>query len=203
MAAGLAPLEARAPRPLYRTLLIEGRIKFVYPPPALLAYEGARGLGRVLGLRRSTEGVLGAAAWASLFATALATALLLRPGREGVNATAAVLAGVAALTFYPAVKAVTLGQFQALITAAQAAALLSLQRGPAGAAGALTGLVCLVKPHFAVLGVWAWRRREHRFLLAGAAAAAVPLVAAVWRYGVSPHLDYLNALSFLGRHGES
>src|SRR5262249_6233766 len=67
----------------------------------------------------------------------------------------------------------------------------------------LIGLVCLVKPHFAILGAWAWRRRELRFLLAGTAAVAVPLMAGVWRYGLSPHLDYLNALSFLSRHGES
>src|SRR5262245_60836587 len=147
MAAGLAHIEARDPRPLYGTLLVEGGVKFQYPPTVLLGYEGARGLGRVLG--RSTEGVLGAAATASLIVTALATALLLRPGREGANPMAAVLAGAAVLTFYPAVKAVSLGQVQALITAAQVVALLCLQRGRTGAAGALIGLVCLVKPHFA------------------------------------------------------
>lgn len=201
MAAGLAHLESGDPRPLYRTLLIEGGVKFQYPPGALLLLELARSSARVVGA--SPQALLDGLTKAALVITALASAALLRGARPPSSGVAAALAGLLTLSFYPALKAVSLGQIQASITAALALLLLAWRLGHRASPGLLLGLVCVLKPHFALLALWAAQRREWRFLGAAGAAAALPLAISVGRYGLAPHLDYLGALAFLGRRGES
>jgi alpha-1,2-mannosyltransferase len=63
--------------------------------------------------------------------------------------------------------------------------------------------MCLVKPQAGVLAAWALIRRRPRFL-AGFAAVALPaLILSIARAGLASHLEYLEVLSFLSRHGES
>jgi alpha-1,2-mannosyltransferase len=76
-------------------------------------------------------------------------------------------------------------------------------RGRRTAAGALAGLLCLVKPQFAVLLLWGLLRRQGRFVLAGTAAAAAGLVLSLALFGLPNHLNCLRVLSFLSHHGES
>ena len=192
-------IDSRDPRPVYDAVLFEQRIKFQYPPTSLLALEALR---RVDAPRLSS--LLNVVSWITVAMTAIATGLLLRAGSGGRRGTRLFLLGVAAtITFYPVVKAYTLGQIQAWITVLLALMLLAWVEGRRAMAGVLLGLVCLVKPHFAVVGVWGLLRRESRFAAAAAVTAGAGLALSLHRHGLANHLNYLDALSFLGRRGES
>jgi len=75
-----------------------------------------------------------------------------------------VLVVLAALTFYPLIKAYSLGQVQAWLNLLFATVMLAWMYGARGVAGAALGLMCLVKPTYALLFLW------------GALATTVPLV---------------------------
>lgn len=201
MKAGLAHVESDDPRPVYQAVLFGARIKFQYPPASLLALELARGLAARAGAR--LESLLNAFTWLAVVATVVCAAAILRAGRPPGSRLAAALMATAAFLFYPLLKAYTLGQVQAWISALLALLLLSWQAGRRGLAGVLLGLVCLLKPHFAAVALWAVLRREGRFALAALLTALAGVLASLLRYGLPHNLDYLPALAFLGRHGES
>src|SRR6185503_10315806 len=98
-------------------------------------------------------------------------------------------------TFYPLIKAYSLGQIQAWLNPLFAAVMLAWTYGARGVAGTALGLMCLVKPTYALLFVWGAVRRELRFVASGAAVIAAGLVLSVWRYGLQEHFEYLRVLS--------
>jgi hypothetical protein len=199
MEAALQHVDSGDPRRLYDAVLFEQRIKFQYPPTSLLALEALRGMG---GSRVPL--LLNVLTWIAVAVTAITVGLLLRAGAGGARGLSLFLLGVAGtITFYPVVKAYSLGQIQAWITALLALMLLSWASGRRTVAGVLLGLVCLLKPHFAVVGLWGLLRGERRFLAAAAATAAVGLAVSLAHFGLADHLNYLQALSFLAGHGES
>jgi alpha-1,2-mannosyltransferase len=112
------------------------------------------------------------------------------------------LAAVGVLTFYPVLKAYSLGQVQSLVTALFAAALLAWQRKRHGLAGAAIGLALLIKPSYAPLLVWGCVRREWRFVTAAAAVALAGVVTSLWQFPLREQLDYLRVLAFIGQRGE-
>lgn len=201
MAAGLAHLESGDARPVYQAVLFDARIKFQYPPTSLLALELFRGAARATGLPLSA--LLNAASWLAVVATIVTSAALLRAARPPASPLAAALLAASGFVFYPLLKGMSLGQVQTWIGAALALLLLAWRLERRLVAGVLLGLVCLLKPHFALVGVWALLRRERRLLLGAMATAALGLLVSLLRYGVPNHLDYLGALAYLGRHGES
>jgi hypothetical protein len=195
---------------LYATLFFGERIKFQYPPSSLLVcYPAvqapvASALGR-LGLE--WVDVLNGIGQLLVFATAIVVADLLRrgvPGLQRKDAVVLVIAGVVlTLTYYPIVRAYTLGQIQAWLNAFFAAVAWCWVRGRKGAAGVFAGLMCLVKPQYGVLLVWGLLRRQGQFVAATALTGVLGLVVSVMLFGVANHLDYLGVLSYIGRHGES
>jgi alpha-1,2-mannosyltransferase len=199
MEVALWHLDSQAPRRLYEAVLFEQKVKFQYPPTALLALEGLRAVGA-----GSQPWLLNAVTWLSVVLTAVVTGALLARGSRGRRRAALFALGIAAtLTFYPALKAYSLGQIQAWVTALAALLLLAWVHGRRTAAGVLLALICLAKPHFVLVGIWAVLRREYRFAIAALITGLAGLVLSVSRYGLGNHLNYLDALSFLGRHGES
>src|SRR5262249_50338521 len=107
------------------------------------------------------------------------------------------------LTFYPIVKAYTLGQIQVWINGMFALAFLCWVVERRALAGFLMGIVCLIKPQYGLFLLWAILRLEWRFVAAGVVTAGAGLVAAVITYGWTNHVDYLRVLSFLSEHGEA
>jgi hypothetical protein len=199
MEAALRHLESGDPRHLYDAVFFDERIKFQYPPTALLPLDALGYLGA-----SSVFARLNVLTWLAVAITAFATGGLLSAGSGGPRRAALFLLGAAAtLTFYPVMKAYSLGQIQAWITALLALLLLAWVRGRRTTAGVLLGLVFMVKPHFAVVALWALLRRERRFAAAAAITAAVVAALSVHRYGLANHLNYVKALSFMGRHGEA
>ena len=67
----------------------------------------------------------------------------------------------------------------------------------------MVGLMCLVKPQYALFVLWGALRREWRFAAAGAAVIGLGLSASLALYGWSDHVDYLRVIGFLSERGET
>ncbi len=219
MAAALEHVQEGEGGPLYQDIFFDQGIKFQYPPSALFALEAMLLFGdervRIYdempfpGLPPVND----FAGWAFLILAAISSAALLEYGLRRSAGGSYAFDGLAALrvavvfgltlTFYPAVKAFTLGQIQLWINALFAAALALFALGRPVASGVLTGLVCLMKPHYGLFALWSLLNREWRFMAALIATGSAGLGAAVLHYGWANHLDYLKVLSFMSRHGES
>jgi hypothetical protein len=107
------------------------------------------------------------------------------------------------LTFYPIVRAFTLGQIQPWLDFLFAAMVwLTMKRQPL-AAGLMAGLMSLMKPQMALLVVWAALRKQWSFAASLLAIAVVGALAAVAVYGLQANLDYVSFLSYISKHGEA
>ncbi len=217
-AAALRHVRSGGAATLYADIFFKRGIRYQYPPSALFALAAMEWIAparvlvddvRYAGPRPTINDMIG---WFFLLLTAAATAALLEIGlrrrgiaRGGAAMLALRLAAVAGLTltFYPAVKAFTLGQIQTWVNGAFAAALLCWITGRKTGAGALVAFICLIKPHYGLLLVWAALRGEWRFVYACGAAIAAGLAVSVGVLGWENHLDYLRVLSFLSERGES
>jgi hypothetical protein len=210
MKAAAAWLRLAPGRPLYEALFFGGKIKFQYPPTSLLAtYPLTQGALSALPARLGVSDVtlLNALSWVLVFATAgFAAATLLRAagGSPGADRLVLAAAGVLlALTYYPVVKAYTLGQIQAWINALVAVLVWCWVGGHRAAGGVLAGLVCLIKPQYGLLVLWGVVRREWRFAAAAVVTGAAGLAISVGLFGLANHIDYLHTLSFIARRGEA
>jgi alpha-1,2-mannosyltransferase len=198
---------AAAPEtPLYGELFFRRHLRFEYPPPALFAGKALRFL------ERDWLVIADVVKWLSVALTALASAAILettmrrQPGfvdRPQLPLARLTIVGLLTLTFYPVIKAGTLGHIQVWVDALFALALLCWLWGLRPLGGALIGVVCLIVPHYGLLLLWALLRREWSFFLAGAATAALGLAASVSVFGLSNHLDYLGMLQFLTQYGDA
>lgn len=218
MAAAHGYLGEGGDQPLYSVIFFEEGIKFQYPPSALFALEGMLVFGeeRVRTYDEMTfaglppvNDLLG---WAFLVLAAGCSAALLEIGlrRSGIahrfDTAALIRIGLVflfALTFYPAVKAFTLGQIQLWINSLFALVMLLFVLGIRAMSGVLMGVICLMKPHYGLFALWGLLNREWRFAVGCLAVGAIGLALSLWHYGWDNHLDYLRVLSFMSQHGES
>lgn len=214
----LAHVRSRAAGPLYATVFFKHGVRYQYPPSALFALaamqwiEPARVVVDDQAYKGSRPAINDLAGWFFLLLTAAACAALLEIGlrRRGIpcGGTALLALRVAAvfaltLTFYPVVKAFTLGQIQTWVNGAFALALLCWATGRKTACGLLVAFVCLIKPHYGLLLLWAALRREWRFVHACGGAIAAGVAVSIAVLGWENHVDYLRVLSFLSERGES
>jgi alpha-1,2-mannosyltransferase len=204
--------------PLYAELFFRRQFRFQYPPSSLFALMGLQLAGREN--VRTMDGqhfapwpaVNDMVGWLFLALTALASFAILEKrlasqtafvDRTWLRALRLLLVLALAVTFYPLVKAYTLGQIQVWITGLMALALLCwLGRWPA-LGGVLVGLVCLIKPHYGLLVVWGLLRREWTFAAAAVLTGMVGLAAALAVFGLANQIDYLQVLQFLSQRGEA
>jgi alpha-1,2-mannosyltransferase len=218
MSVSLDYVQAHKDKPLYSELFFERKLKVQYPPSSLFAVAGLRWLVGVQGIRTeectvydlpTITDVLG---WLFILMSAVSAAALIEIGlrrRGAPPASAGTLAGrfvivlALALTFYPLVKAYTLGQIQNWLNGLFALSLLCWATGRKVPSGVLLGLMALVKPHYGLFVLWALLRREWRFATALAATALVGVLGSILAYGFANHLDYLRVLSFLAERGET
>ena len=205
-------------KPLYSEIFFERKLKFQYPPSSLFAVAGLVWLVGQEGIRTeeckvydlpTINDVLG---WFFIWMSAVCAAALLEIGLRRQQAPPASGAMVAArfvivlalaLTFYPLVKAYTLGQIQNWLNGLFALALLCWVTGRKVPSGVLIGLMALVKPQYGAFVLWGLLRREWGFAAALAATAIVGVAGSIMAYGLANHVDYLRVLSFLTERGET
>jgi alpha-1,2-mannosyltransferase len=211
---------ARQPHttPLYSEVFFKRGVKFQYPPSALFTIAAMRMAGpervRVaeyyVGPWPPINDILG---WGFVLAMIISNAALLHvgfrqsdlspPSNWSSLAICTVIAAGFTLTFYPVMKAYTLGQIQVWLNSIFALSLLMWVIGRKTLSGFLIGLICLVKPHFGLFLIWALVRREWRFIGTCAATVCIGVAASVLVYGWADHIDYLRALSYMAERGEA
>jgi alpha-1,2-mannosyltransferase len=218
MALALEHFRSEPTTPIYRAVFFDHKIKFQYPPSSLFALMALEAIAPAERVRITDQDVY---AWPTindivgllfLVLTATATAALLErrlrqecahdDSRTLTVLRIAIVFGLA-LTFYPLVKAFTLGQIQVWINGLFAVALLCWATGRPIASGTLMGLLCLIKPHYGLFVIWAMLRKEWRFAFACMAMGATGLIGAIAVFGWSNHFDYLPVLSHLAERGET
>jgi len=190
-----------------RDLFFVDHIKFQYPASSLLLYSALDLLGIT-----PTPKALNVLVWLSVLGTALAvyqTCVVFIDKYQSslrLNSTdkylIAAAFGIATLFFYPIMIAWRLGQIQALLNVAFAVACLCWLYDRKIAAGALIGVICLVKPQLSLFFIWALLRGQKDFAIGQAAAIAVGLTLSLALYGWDNHIYYLEVLSYLSQHGE-
>ena len=203
--------------PLYSEIFFNRHVKFQYPPTALLAISGMRLVDpdRV----RTNEFYAGpwptldvTTSWIFLGLMALATAAVLElrlrelyPAEPWRSTTVlrGIIVAALTLTFYPVVKAFTLGQIQVWINALFALALLAWMLGWKASSGVAIGLICLIKPHYGLFLVWAAIRGEWRFVIGCVSAGCVGLAISIAAFGLADHIDYLSVLLYMFQRGET
>ncbi len=193
---------------LYEKLLYRRQEKpFQYPPSALLLPYGAEAL-----LGPPWLALVKALTWLSVPAIGALTALLLQRGlgslargdqEAGGRAAVWFLAGLATFSFYPAMAAYRAGQIQAWLNAGFGAALWAWATGRPRLAGVLLGIGCLIKPQWAPLLLWGVLRKRWGLVAGFLAVTTVGAGLSLLLFGWAPHLEYLGALSFLSKRGES
>lgn len=218
MAIALEHVRSGDPSPIYRSVFFDRNVKFQYPPSSLFALMGMQAVAPPERVRTTDQDIY---AWPTLndamalfflALTAAAAATLLelrlrqdwgwrdRPTQVGLRT--AMVFGLA-LTFYPLVKAFSLGQIQVWINGLFAVAILCWATGRKTTSGVLTGMICLIKPHYALFVLWALLRKEWRFAFACVATGFAGLVASIAVFGWTNHFDYLPVLSHLAERGET
>lgn len=193
---------------MYPEIFFNRHIKFQYPPTALLPMWGLQWLGidttnqyfNHLNRVMVTVNALGVG-W--LFRLALIRTRGVEIASSPAGTAGAILVSAAMLLFYPVMMAFWLGQIQLWIDTAFTFACIFLLYNRDMEAGAAIGLICMLKPQFGVFALWAVLRRRWRFV-SGAAVIIVPWsLISIALFGLKAHLDYLQVLSFLSRHGEA
>lgn len=107
------------------------------------------------------------------------------------------------LLFYPLLRSYYLGQIQTILTLFTVLAILCWQYNRRILAGALIGLICVVKPQLGVLFVWGLLRKQWKMFFAGMAVLGLFSAISIGFYGFKNNLQYLEVLSYLSHHGET
>jgi len=217
MAIAEEHVKARGAATLYDNIFFDQSIKFQYPPSSLFALRAMTALAP-RAVRTADDMFVGKPAlndvigWLVLLIVAVSTWLLFEKRLAGAETAPIDISRMAALrlviaigltmTFYPLVKAFTLGQIQLWISGLFAVALLCWMVGYRTFAGLLIGAACLIKPHYGLLVLWGAWRREWGFVAGAAAVAILGLAASLATFGWEAHLDYVQVLTVLSRHGE-
>jgi hypothetical protein len=196
---------------LYQEIFFEQRIKFQYPPSSLVILAIPDALGFHWSHAR-LNGYLNMIGWVAVLIEVLAiSALFWIAARRAAGgaadrkllAAASVLVGAMTLFFYPVIRAYKIGQVQTELNMVFALATLAFLLGRRELAGGFIGLISLIKPQFGLFLIWSLIRRDWRFAEAMAATLVAGFGASVLLFGWQNHLDYLNAIAALGRHGEA
>lgn len=191
---------------IYTDLLLPVRLKFLYPPTALLITQFIN-TNNIDVLTFST-----AATIIFLFIMAgsvIATTLHIyrtykTPKFSPAEQTAiGVLLSLLLFTFYPVVKAATLGQMQVWLNAFFAVAILCYITGWDILAGIMLGLMASIKPHYALFILWGLLRGNKKLVIAITVTGLAGVLLGMREFGFAMYLDYLKGLSFVTQHGES
>jgi hypothetical protein len=201
MGRALDFLHGSSPGSVYQKLFFSEHIKFQYPPTGLLLVD----LLRWMGLGASTE--LNALNAVLLIVTGLVFAVfsvqVLGPVQySGVRVPVGPVAFFVAFRFYPSNLAFQIGQMQILLGLLFLLACWAVLHNRRVLAGCLIALAGTVKPQFLPLGLLALWQKNWRFVAGLAAVTAASLALSVSLYGWRTHLDYLNVIEFLSKHGE-
>lgn len=189
---------------IYQQVFFVDGIKFQYPLSSLLIHQALW----LIGITPSDALLNGVNWWlipANVGAVGAFGFLLAKrsPDYAQYRSAIAVVAAIGALFFFPVVDAFYMGQVQVWINALFPLAAIAWLSNRKGLAGALIGLMCLLKPQFGLFLLWGIMRREWRFIAYWAAIVVPGLGLSMMVFGLQNHLDYISVLRALSRSGEA
>lgn len=190
-----------------RELFFVDHVKFQYPATSLLLYRALDLIGVP-----PTVGYLNVLVWLSIPATAflvfrICTGLIDK-NRDRLcwsssdRLMVASAFAVATLFFYPIMISWRLGQIQALLNLAFAAAALCWISERKLASGMLIGISCLIKPQFSLFLVWGLLRGQNRFALGQALAVGCGTLLSLALFGWENNIYYSDVLQYISHRGE-
>ncbi len=191
---------------IYTDLLIKKNIKFQYPPTALLISKIIK-VNHISILEFSTI-----TTFVFMFLMILGTVGLTfysykeyeaPPLSVTENIAVGVLLTCLFFTFYPIVKAGTLGQIQVWLNAVFAIAILCYIAGYEIMAGILLGIMASIKPQYALFVIWGMFRGNKQLVFTMILTGSLGLLLGIREFGFATYVDYLRGLSYLANHGES
>jgi len=198
--------ESKGQSLLYTDLLLTKKVKFLYPPTALLISQF---------IATNNISLLAFTTSATYFfillmlASVIGITLYSYRKYQAPQLTAIEQIGVSALlallllTFYPIVKAGTVGQMQVWLNAFFAVAVLCYLTGNDVLAGIMLGLMASIKPHYALFIFWGLFRGNKRLVIAIIITGLLGVLLGIHEFGLAMYIDYLRGLSFVTQHGES
>ena len=207
MMAAYAFLQSGSQGSVYQEVFFNQHVKFQYPLSSLLIFPA---MEAYIGNPKAWLRYLAAVSWGFVIVNVIAvlqlfwTAMRESNGPEGRAdrwIQGAVLLALA-LTYYPMLKAFSLGQIQVWLNAMFALSLLCLLKGKQAAAGTLCGVMCLIKPQYMLFLIWGLLRKQIAFSRACFAVFISGLALTILTFGPHHLIDYVRVTSFLSRHGE-
>lgn len=108
-----------------------------------------------------------------------------------------------AWSFYPIVRALSLGQVQAWLNAGLVLSVWLWMNRRERAAGVVWALLSAVKPQYGLVLIWLLLRRRWGSAAAFAITLGGVMLVALGVYGWQNHIDYVSVLRFIARGGES
>ncbi|MBN9006609.1 MAG: DUF2029 domain-containing protein [Rhizobiales bacterium] len=186
---------------VYQKLFFLDHVKFQYPPNALLILDlfNRMGITTNLQLNYINAGLLIAT---GLVFSVFSAEMLGHIQYRGLSIPIGPIAFLVTLRFYPNYLAFQIGQMQVLLGLLFLLACWALLRSRQVLSGCLIAVVILVKPQLFLLGLLALWQKKWRFVAGFTAILAVTVMLSIGLYGFRNHVDYLNVLAFLSRHGE-
>ncbi|PIE36104.1 hypothetical protein CSA56_01440 [candidate division KSB3 bacterium] len=191
----------------YSELFFEKHVKFIYPPTSLLLFKPFS--------RFSVQYVITRANLISWLAILFSAVLLAKIFSKSVKKYAhdtltlgeqwciRVLSLCVTLSFYPIMRSFRLGQAQTWLYVLFVTAMwLWLEERKVLSGGAI-GLICLVKPQLGLLAFWGLFRKQWHFAAAIFLTSGVVGLLSLAVFGWQNHVDYLQVLSYISKHGES
>ncbi len=203
---------------LYSKVFFEEKTKFQYPPTSLLVFYFLKinVVEKFLGsIGLSIFNTLKLISWNFIILTVFFIIQIFNlslkkyKGKENGDISRFELIAInvllvcLTLTFYPVVKAYTLGQIQCWLNALFAVVLWCWMTDRKKIAGILAGVMCLIKPQYALILIWGILRKQWSFTLGFVAASLLGLIVSISLIGFADHVNYLSVLSFISKHGES
>jgi alpha-1,2-mannosyltransferase len=213
MSAAWAYLRTSPGQSVYDHVYTGLGLKFQYPLTSLFPIEV---LQKLRGGDVVRYGPLNLVSWFSVWGTALFVALIFHHSlREHVDTrqrdavsrgdvvARSVIVILLTITFYPIVKAFTLGQIQTWLDFLFALMLWLWMKGHTAPSGAVAGLICIVKPTLGVLVLWGAVRRRWGFTFALVGVVGTAWLASLALYGFDQNHAFVSFMRFISRRGES
>lgn len=191
---------------LYTDLLLPVKVKFLYPPTALLITQFIEENNiDLLAFSTAATIIFLFLMVAGVVATGLYSYKEYKAPQLSAKEQTAVgiVLTLLLFTFYPVVKAGTLGQMQVWLNAFFAISILCYITGHDVLAGIMLGLMASIKPHYALFILWGLLRGNTRLVIAITATGMLGVLLGMHEFGFAMYLDYLRGLSFVTQHGES
>ena len=208
----LAAIEFHAANPeasIYDSIFYKDHIKFQYSLASLLPYYTLTQWGATY---RNLRNISMIATWFSVWITLAITVIISmrasgidhrRPRNWLNNALMVLTVGLGVIFFNPLCKSFGLGQIQTILTLGFTISFYCWMTGREKTAGALLGVIALVKPQYALFLVSALLRKRYGTLLSCATCLLLGMLISCLVFGWHNNWEYLDVLKTIGRLGES